>query len=301
MRKMIRKIYHFMQQHYVTFRILVFLKEHGITRRINAILRGMNDKAERNIPTEAMRKSTDFFIENRNRIAGALDLLADEKSKMVWEGVMKYRMYKTPIAPELYTENDQYFVDNIIKISLNEVFVDGGAYTGDTIQQFMDTAKKQRVEYKKIIAYEPDEKNFKLLQRYYGGHQKVMLIKKGLSEKEGILCFRAGGATARIVDDEYDANYKIAVTCIDGVEACKEATWIKMDIEGAEMDALHGAEQTIKRNHPKLTICIYHSDEDMLRIIEYIHDLVPEYKLFVRHHSRSEVETVLYAMPEHEV
>lgn len=62
------------------------------------------------------------------------------------------------------------------------------------------------------------------------------------------------------------------------------------------MDALKGARMTIQTNYPKLAICIYHSDEDMLRIIEYIHELVPEYRLYVRHHSKSNVETVLYAV-----
>ena len=63
------------------------------------------------------------------------------------------------------------------------------------------------------------------------------------------------------------------------------------------MDALMGAQEVIRRNHPKLTICIYHSNEDMIRIAEYIHELVPEYNLYIRHHSKFEGETVLYAVP----
>ena len=77
----------------------------------------------------------------------------------------------------------------------------------------------------------------------------------------------------------------VSVTRLDDVPVCSEATWIKMDIEGAEMQALAGAKDTILRNHPRLTICIYHSDEDMLRIPEYIHNLVPEYKLYIGHHT----------------
>jgi hypothetical protein len=83
---------------------------------------------------------------------------------------------------------------------------------------------------------------------------------------------------------------------IDSIEECKNATFIKMDIEGAEWDALHGARETIVRNKPQLAICLYHSDEDMIRLVEYVHSLVPEYKLYIRHHSRSDVETVLYAI-----
>lgn len=296
MRRIIKKVYHKMQHHYITFRILVFLKEHGVTRRINHIVRGSNYKQTRVMLTDEMKKSLNFYMENQDRITNVMNLLADEKSRKVWDGVMKYRMHRTPIAPELYSENDQYFVKDLLQISPNEIFIDGGAYTGDTIQQFMDMARKQKIDYKKIIAFEPDERNYELLSRYYGHKEKVILVKKGIYKEDGILYFKDAGAAASIVDNEEDASYQIPVTSIDKVSDCNDATWIKMDIEGAEMDALYGAKEVIKRNHPKLTICIYHSDRDMLGIIEYIHELVPEYKLYVRHHSRSNVETVLYAI-----
>jgi hypothetical protein len=70
-----------------------------------------------------------------------------------------------------------------------------------------------------------------------------------------------------------------------------------MDIEGAELDALKGAEETIKRDKPKLAICIYHKDSDFVETPEYIHEFVPEYRLYVRHHGRTSArETVLYAV-----
>ena len=62
------------------------------------------------------------------------------------------------------------------------------------------------------------------------------------------------------------------------------------------VNALHGAEQTIRRNHPKLAICLYHSPEDYIRLIQYIHSLNPNYQLYVRHHSTLWCETVLYAV-----
>jgi FkbM family methyltransferase len=275
---------------------LTWLKEIGITRKVNSLILRSNDKQDRAKPNEKMKVSEEFYKQNQERLQNVLNLLADDKSKKVLGCVFEYRMYKTPISQELYSENDQYFVKELIHISDDEVFIDGGAYTGDTIQQFMDTARKQKVKYKRIIAFEPDEKNYKMLSNYYGKKGNVTLINKGLSIKDDTLYFKEAGAAACIVDNEKEASYKVPVINIDSVKACREATWIKMDIEGAEMDALRGAEETIKRNHPKLTICIYHSDEDMIRIIEYIHGLVPEYKLYVRHHSRSSVETVLYAI-----
>ena len=90
---------------------------------------------------------------------------------------------------------------------------------------------------------------------------------------------------------------EIPVMAIDDVLECHDATWIKMDIEGSELKALEGARETILANHPKLTICIYRSDDDMLTIIEYVHRLLPDYRLYVRHHTRKIYETVLYAIP----
>ena len=74
-----------------------------------------------------------------------------------------------------------------------------------------------------------------------------------------------------------------------------DATFIKMDIEGAELNALKGAENTIRDNVPKLAIRIYHQLNDLWEIPIYLSEIVPEYNFFVRHHSKGLAETVLYA------
>lgn len=206
---------------------------------------------------------------------------------------MSYRMYGKAIPKELYSEKDQYFCKDIVRLKVGEVFLDGGAYTGDTIQQFMDICKKEKVIYKKVIAFEPDKNNFALLSKFYGRRDKVLIYNKGLSKEKDVLYFQESGVASKL---SAQGLCKVPVINIDFIPECKEVTFIKMDIEGAEMDALLGAQETIKRNHPKLAICIYHSDEDMVRIVEYIHALVPEYKLFIRHHSERHVETVVYAV-----
>lgn len=291
-RKLILGIYHAMQQNYWSFRVLVWLKEHGVTRKINFFVKHSNDR-QKGTCTKEMESCQTFYRENQERIINMNKLLSDEKSKIVWKGVMNYRRMGCPLPKELYSEYDQYFCKDIIKLHDGEVFIDGGAYTGDTIQQFLDTCKKEKVYYKKIIAFEPDKKNFALVTKFYGKRKNIMLIAKGLYKKETILRFSEKEASSRL--DKLGES-KVKVINIDAVPECNDATFIKMDIEGAEMDALYGAQETIKKNHPKLAICIYHSNEDMIQIAEYIHSLVPEYKLYIRHHSKSAVETVIYAV-----
>ena len=295
--KVVRRIYREMQRHYWSFKILIWLREQGIAEKIKFYFNNYSrDKQMRGTPTDEMKNSEVFFDLNQKRVDAMLELLSDEKSKMVWKGAVNNRTKKLPIPSGFYSEHDQYFCRDIIKVEKDEVFIDGGAYRGDTIQSFMNICKKEKVSYKKIIAFEPDCSIFNLLSKFYGEKKNIFLINKGLSKKVDTLSFvESEGGASKIVESEV-STYQIPVVNIDAVPECREATFIKMDIEGAEMDALCGAQETIRRNRPKLAICIYHSNEDMIRIIEYIHSLVPEYRLYVRHHTRSSTETVVYAV-----
>ena len=88
---------------------------------------------------------------------------------------------------------------------------------------------------------------------------------------------------------------KVQVTAMD--EVIKDrVSFIKMDIEGAELRALRGAKYLIQKYKPKLAISIYHKPEDIIDIPNYIVDLVPEYKFYIRQYSYGYCETVLYAI-----
>lgn len=295
-KRIARGIQHKMQEHYLSFRFLVWMNQCGITNRMRFWGKYVEDKKLRNTPSQKMLKSRQFFKRNRNRIDNLMSILEDEKSRVVWGGAIDYRTKRLPIRKGLYSEYDQYFVKDIIQLEENEVFVDCGAFIGDTIQIFMNIAKRNKVSYK-IVAFEPDDRNERILNKFFGKRNDIVIIKKGLSNEAKVLLFdQKGTDCSRFTDNESMTAARIQAVNIDAVPECQNASWIKMDIEGAELDALRGAEEIIKRNHPKLTICIYHSDEDMIRIAEYIHGLVPEYKLFVRHHTRYGTETVLYAV-----
>ncbi len=86
------------------------------------------------------------------------------------------------------------------------------------------------------------------------------------------------------------------VVPLDDVLRAEKVTFIKMDIEGAEPHALRGAKNIIQAQKPKLAICVYHDFRHLWEIPLYIKLLVPEYKIYLRHHTNLEYETVCYAV-----
>ena len=92
-----------------------------------------------------------------------------------------------------------------------------------------------------------------------------------------------------------EGNDTVYLTSIDSVVKDERVTFIKMDIEGAELKSLMGAKNTITKNKPRLVICVYHKPEDICEIPEYILSLVPEYRFYLRHYCSVGSETVLYA------
>ncbi len=189
----------------------------------------------------------------------------------------------------------QYFDYEYMAFTDEEVMVDGGCFDCETIEIFKSQVKK----YKKIYAFEPDGTNYEKCKSVIDklGLEDVEMVNAGLWSETTTLSFSSGnGSSSRIIEND-DNSEKVEVCAIDDV--CKEpVTFIKMDIEGAELEALRGAKQTIINNKPKLAICLYHKNEDILDIQEYLMELVPEYRFGIRHYTDHSFETVLYAFIE---
>lgn len=192
-----------------------------------------------------------------------------------------------------FCNKPQYFCD-LINIDKNEVFVDCGAYNGDTLFQFKNLTNGN---YKRIYAFEPGEDNYSNLCKNTLCMHDVKLIKKGVWKNNATFKFKEDETNSVLSED---GDIKINVTSIDNTICSDMVTFIKMDIEGSELMALVGAKNTIKRCMPKLAICVYHKKEDMITIPQYISKFSSEnkkYNLYLRHHSLSSNETVLYAIP----
>jgi len=188
------------------------------------------------------------------------------------------------------TPKTQYFDIDILPPIENEVFIDAGCFDGQTIIDFIDYCPN----YKKVFALEPDPNNFKLAKEKLGQKRlkNVTLIEKGVWSSEMELHFTQSGQGSSICDT---GNVTIMTATIDDIAKNDEVTYIKMDVEGAEKEAILGAKNTIENYKPKLAICIYHRPDDIITIPALLHELVPEYKFIIRHYSMIFSETVLYA------
>lgn len=192
---------------------------------------------------------------------------------------------------------EQYFDEDIIHFEKEEVFCDVGTLNLDTSIEFYNKCIASGTEKIKIYAFEPDADAYMHCKSLCDKQMDIdiTLHNVALWNCDTILHFSQNGAKSRITNGGGQDTEVRAMT-LDSCIADDKVTFIKMDIEGAELEALQGAREIIKKNKPKLAICVYHKKKDLIQIPLYIKGLVPEYKLYLRHYSNSATETVLYAV-----
>lgn len=232
-----------------------------------------------------------FYCEHKSEFEQVLQLLEDDFSRFTLEAIIKYRIKHNIHFLDNVSVVPQYFLKDIVKPVNKEVFVDGGAYIGDTAKEFIKRyIGSNSFDY---YAWEADPINRKRLEKNLKS-SCVKIVPYGMWSEEKDLHFNGISAIGSRIDE--NGNSMIHVNTIDQIHKNHKVSFIKMDIEGAEIEALKGAEFTIKERKPKLAISIYHSPEHLYKIPMMIHNMVPEYKLYIRHHSDNESDTVLYAV-----
>lgn len=183
-------------------------------------------------------------------------------------------------------------------------FVDGGCYDISTSRQFVDWCGG---EYSKIIAFEPSPANCQMCKKYAeeAGLEDFELVQAGLSsgETQAGLVMRSGGGSfvsdssvwMRLGEVDQQNIEPVRTVKLDDFVRDTTVGFIKLDIEGLELEALRGAEEMLRRDRPFLAVCVYHRRGDMITIMDYLLSIVPEYRFRLRHYSSSTCETVLYA------
>lgn len=174
----------------------------------------------------------------------------------------------------------------------HEIFVDGGCYDGENSRMFAKWAGNAQ---KTVYAFEPDQNNLRICQSVLADIDGISykLIPKGLWSRDEMLDFCANANEGSRFCSDGEA--RIPVTSLDAVIDGK-VTFIKMDIEGAEYEALTGAERLIRSYKPKLAISVYHKAEDIWELPGLLLSFHSKYTFYLRHYSLSSEETVLYAI-----
>lgn len=198
------------------------------------------------------------------------------------------------IIPSEYRNNSSQYFD-LLTPDEHEVFVDCGCFDASTAFHFAGWCGRKG--YDRIWCFEPDKSSYETCKTLCAGLRDCEVFPYGISDKSGTVLFESGKKEeSRIVErggqETCDA---IETVALDEFLHGERVTFIKMDIEGAELDALKGASRLIKEQKPKLAISVYHKSDDIIEIPKLILGMRPDYRLFLRHYSLLLNETVLYA------
>jgi len=245
-------------------------------------------------PSYGFSYDEEFLRINAREINDLWNSLSDSLSKESLKAYIASRSSNNWEYIRSFVRHNQYFPE-FIHLTNKENVVDCGAYTGDTLSEFI---RLTGAHYDRYYALEPSPINAELLRKIVLQKKlnDVYIISKGAWDKQGYFAFIEDTDTSHMdfIQNSEQGNI-IETDCIDNM--CKaNISFIKMDIEGAELMALKGAVKTIQKNKPKLAIAVYHKTEDLITIPKYIKQICPEYKLYFRLHSKLGTDAVIYAI-----
>lgn len=230
--------------------------------------------------TELFDKRAQELTEHLEDFIWLYNELADYRSKRVLYKIMYFWIYSDYKNLSHARENNfyDYYDYDLISCGQEEVFVDLGAYTGDSTVSFI----KNYGSYKRIYCYEMLKENVDVLSRNLSLYPNIIIRNVGVCDRSGemfILEHRGDDSSNRMSSE---GERRIKVVSLDD-DITEPVSFIKMDIEGSELLALDGAQEHIRREKPKLAVCSYHNNSHIWEIPRKIKELNPKYKLYMRY------------------
>lgn len=240
------------------------------------------------------------LYEQSDRVLLAAQIWEDDASRLDYLANIRLRALDDFSGlPEPAVE-ESYFPEGIFDAEPGEVVLDCGAFDGDTIRSVI----ARQPNFGMIEAVEADSNSFAKLETYIATleptlRSRIRLHRCAIGGRRGTICFEnTGTAGSRISDTD---GTEVDLVPIDDLCASTRVTMIKMDIEGAEFDALAGGKQVIQRDRPILAICVYHSQEDIWRLPLMVREICPDYRMYLKSHGGDGIQTVAYAVPPERV
>lgn len=232
----------------------------------------------------------DAFVQaHSEQLLRAYALLADARSREVFAATVNFKLSGRLHWLRDYTDSRETAFSRYLQPREDEHFVDLGAYNGDTIRELLAYTGGR---YASVTALEPDARTFKKLKKYaeQAGLDHVRLLRAGAWSEPGELLFggKAGRNSALIPVMHSVSHDKHTVTVpvesVDHVLNGAPCTLLKLDVEGAERQALLGARGTIRRWRPRMALSAYHRSEDLYELPLLLHELCPDVRIGMLHH-----------------
>lgn len=213
-----------------------------------------------------------FYIQHLSELYKVYEML-DEESKKVFLASIKGKL-TNQVKDFRYAPEPQYFLEGFLPVE-GDIAIDGGAYDGGTSRDFA-------IQGAKVYAFEMSAENYKnCLPR--AEKYNFVIENLGLSDREGQELYFQGGAGSGKGRGDLVANFVDLDTYVLK-KNLPRVDYIKLDIEGAELDMLHGAAKTISRWKPKMAVSAYHKPEDLWTLANYIKSIRPDYEFKFRHY-----------------
>ena len=241
------------------------------------------------------------LAEKKENIIEAASLFNDEMSMQHFLSYLVFSM--APHSSTLSPPNPNGYFDPLINnwLNTNTVFLDCGAFDGDTVERFI---KYSNNDFKKIIAFEPDVKNFSKLEKRIsdlsnaGGVQRIFAVNKAVGQSSEFLKLAATGSEGSLISE--DGNVEVEVICLDKflpeIATKDEQFYIKLDIEGFEKEAIKGSKNMLNNGRSSICACVYHLPEDFYEIPLLLKSINPDFRLYFRLEGEDTMGSVVYAV-----
>lgn len=231
-------------------------------------------------------------INSKEVILDIYDYLEDNSSKAEYIDQIRYRLEHVDVQFNTSLNlKDQYFPTDLIEFK-DEVFYDCGAFDGDSIQEFINHSS---TPHEHIYAFEPDKLNLERLKENTKNIKNITCCNCATGCVNGVVNFSSTGKMDAKVNES--GSQDVTQVALDSLNRFLPPTLIKMDVEGAELDSLIGARKLITKYSPILAICIYHKQDDIWSIPNYVKSINPQYKCFLRRYAKCAWEEIMYFIP----
>ncbi len=236
-------------------------------------------------------ESTNILLHNKEKILHVYDLLSDEMSKKCYLELLNYYIVSDFVPFTVLPFEEHYFAYDLYKKTEDEVFVDCGAFDGDTIDIFL---KNQKGIFKKYIAIEADKTNYEKIVQKVNQIKNIEVMRSFISNEVKVINFTSQGTS-------YSRGGKgeevIKTATLDELVYQYNPTFIKINIEGADVEAIMGAENIIKECMPIIAAQGHHKVEHLWEIIETIESFNKSaYSFYLRNYMGID-EFTFYAIP----